>query len=120
MKKVLILLAILSLASASTGFAAYTSGTNGSVTLANSIPSGSADPALTVQLSNNVQLNYLADTTAGLGYILSTYHASGNRTYGSSSGDASIYWADGTQATGLPTTVPTGTGTADFSSWKAL
>lgn len=75
---------------------------------------------MVVQLSNGVQMDYIADTTtSGLGYIVGASHKSGTRSFGSSSGDASIYFIDGVN-TALPTTVPTGTGSADFSTWKAL
>ena len=52
-----------------------------------------------IQLSKDVYMAYDGDTTAdGLGYVIGTSHSSGTRTYGSSSGDAKIFWMDGIKA----------------------
>lgn len=74
---------------------------------------------LNIKLSNNVFL-YYETATGGLGYSVATYHSSGTRTYGSSSGDANIYWIDGTGSEAP--TAPTGTASADFvtDGWTAL
>jgi hypothetical protein len=82
----------------------------GPVTLSDS------EAELTFYLSNNISLNYLY-ATDGLGYVLGTYHTSGSRTYGSSSGDTYIFWVDETAGT-LPA-APTGAETAGFS-WTSL
>ncbi|MGE4403819.1 MAG: hypothetical protein AB7F61_19445 [Desulfobulbus sp.] len=77
------------------------------------------DGNLNLKLSNNVFLFYEADTSGdGLGYSIATYHSSGTRTYGSSSGDANIFWIDGT-GSNAPT-APTGTASANFTGWTAL
>lgn len=89
-------------------FAAYDSG---EVTLADDAGD------IVLKLSNNVNLDYAADTD-GLGYAVATYHDSGTRTYGSSSGDANIYWIEGTGEAAPD--APSGTDSADFSEWTAL
>lgn len=110
MKKVAFIVSALVFLMAGAAFADYEAGPK---TL------GSTE-TLVVQLSNSVQMDYIADTTTnGLGYIVGASHTSGTRSYGSSSGDSSIFWIDGVKKA-LPTTVPTGTGSADFSSWDAL
>jgi hypothetical protein len=54
------------------------------------------------------------------GYILGTWHTSGTQTFATSAGDTKIFKATGTAVT-LPTTIPTGSATADFgSSFTAL
>ena len=78
------------------------------------------DGDLTLKLSNNVLLSYKKSATGGLGYSVASYHTSGTRTYGSSSGDANIFWAEGTAID--PPTAPTGTESANFvnTTWTAL
>lgn len=70
--------------------------------------------------SKGVMIEYLADTTNnGQGYVLGSYHSSGTQTYASSSGDTKIYKQDGT-GVAVPTGVPTGSNTADFTGWTAM
>jgi len=63
-------------------------------------------------------VQYVTDA-AGQGYVLGAYHGSGTQTYGTSSGDTKIYKQDVT-GVAVPTTAPTGSNTADFSSWAAM
>lgn len=106
MKKIAILALVLMGLSVSSAFAAY----SGSPKVC-----GSTD-TLTVQLSNNVSMEYSAATN-GLGYVVGAYHSSGTKTFGTSSGDAKIFYTDTTGAT-LPS-APTGTASAAFT-WTAL
>lgn len=109
MKKILSLMLVLTVASASSAFAtattvAYATG---------AVAVGSA----TVNTSKNVLINYksAADNT---GYAVATYHNKGTKTYGSSSGDSKVY-EKGNTAEGAPL-APTGTASADFSGWTSL
>lgn len=114
MKKITFLTLILFVLGSSAAFAA-TSWQTDTATL------GTAGHQLTIQLSNKVGMYYVADTaTSGLGYVMATSHSSGTRTYGSSSGDAKIYYFDGTSQAPPTTTAPTGTQSADWTNWKAL
>jgi hypothetical protein len=73
----------------------------------------------TLKVSKGVSVDYAGDSTAGLGYVIGAYHSSGTRTFASSSGDAKIWYQDGT-AVAIPTDVPVETESADFSAWTAL
>lgn len=73
-----------------------------------------------VKSSKGVMIGYKADTTAGLGYVLGSYHTSGTQTYATSSGDTKIFKQDGTGAAVSGMAVPTGSNSADFSSWTAM
>ena len=113
MKKIILFMAI-SVFCAGIAYAAYTSGTNGAVTLG-----ATSGNTLDIRLSNNVQIDFLVSTD-NLGYVAGTFHGSGTRTFATSSGDSKIYYREQT-AVAIPTTAPSGTGTADFSSpWVAL
>lgn len=116
MKKIAIFTALMLALSFSSVFAAtYSTATdNGVVDLEDTV---NTDNPLTLKMSNNVLVQYDA-AASGLGYSIAAYHTSGTRTFGSSSGDASIFWFDGT-AEDAPT-APTGTESADFSTWTAL
>ena len=115
MKKILLLACVAMVLAPLSSFAAISGGSqtvsSGMVILKNS---GTKGGEARIGISNGVNFYYYPDTTAGQGYIAGTFHTGGDRTYGSSSGDTNIFYHDGTGAT-LPTTVPTGTGTADFS-----
>lgn len=119
MKKIAVLAIVLFAFSSVSAFA-WTDGsyaladTNGSLVIG-----GTTGETVTVKLSNKVSLAYKAETTAGLGYTVGTYHATGTKSYGSSSGDSKIFFRD---ATGVvpPSTAPTGTGSADFTAWKPM
>ncbi|TYO99943.1 hypothetical protein EDC39_101103 [Geothermobacter ehrlichii] len=111
MKKIALLAALMMVFS--TGFAMAATWKSGDFALTDT-----NDDDLTIKLSNNVSLNYDAATN-GLGYSVATYHSSGTRTFASSSGDAQIFWYDGTQQD--PPSAPTGTASAAFdSNWNAL
>lgn len=114
MKKVFLLLVISLLAFSSVSFAAYKAGV---VTLAHSAGTVSEKAGLKIELSNKVSLSY-DGIVGGLGYSIAAYHASGTRTFGSTSGDAKIFWIDGTGTAAV--TAPSGTASGDFSSWTAL
>ncbi len=108
MKKVLVLSIMIILIVASTSFAAYETGTK---TL------GSTDTT-TFTTSNNVYIDYTAGTN-GVSYVAGSYHQTGTRTFGTSSGDTRIYWRDGTGQT-LPSAPTTSSGTANWTGWNAL
>ena len=106
MKKVMIMAAMLMLVPMAS-FADYTAGTAGRVTLGSTA-------TLSVGVSNGVRINYTAATN-GTGYAIGAYHEGGSRSFGSSSGDTSIFYDEATAVT-LPT-APAGTASADWSSW---
>lgn len=112
MKKLFVMLAVLAF-TASAAVAAYELADGTGKTL------GSNPHSLTVKGSKGVYVEYLADTANGQGYIIGTYHQSGTKTYASSSGDTKIFYKDNT-ANAVPTTVPTGSDSADFTGWTAL
>ena len=113
MKNITILMILLFAFTASSAFAEYENGTDGDgvVTLGDT-------NTITVKLSSKVSIDYAAETN-GLAYAIATYHSSGVRTYGSSSGDAKIYYQDAT-AVAAPDAPTTADGTADFDGWTAL
>ena len=112
MKKIAILTALFVAISCGSAFATYVAGT---VT----------KTGFEVQLSNKVSMDYNPQAS-GLGYTVASYHLSGTKTFGSSSGDSKIFWIDGVGSdatgTGAPTTpdAPSGTASAAFGSWTAL
>lgn len=76
---------------------------------------------LSVATSKNVMLNItLSGTTNPVyNYVISSYHQTGTRTFGSSNADAKIYFNDATGAT--QPTCPTTTGTAPtWTNWSPL
>ena len=118
MKKMTALMAITALlglaANASAFTQAYATGdSNGSLTIGSTVKA-------TLKLSANVNVGYDVETSSGKsqGYGLNTWHSSGSKTYGTSSGDTRIFYVDSTNYT--QTTAPAAGATADFSSWTAL
>jgi len=128
MKKILACtICLFAIASANSAFAGFTAsprdlGTEAAGSTGSGITAAN-NPKLTQQLSTNVLMDYIS-ATDGAGYIVGTFHNKGTRTYGSSSGDTQIFSAViTTTGTGiaLPTTAPTGTASAAFTStWTAL
>ena len=121
MKKILILALVLVTIPAVSAFAATKVGseaTDGVYTV-DAQTSAPVTQKFTVQMSKNVQMFYTAPS-GGTSYALTTYHTSGTRTYGSSSGDSRIYYAEGTNET-CPD-APTGTASAAWTSgtWNAM
>lgn len=109
MKKIIAAIAIM-LMGASVSFA-YTLGENG-------VNLGSGTPALNVKTSKNVYVEYTGGATSSgknYSYVLGTYHGSGTKTYGSSSGDTKIFSAEGTAKT-LPSAPADSSSSADFTN----
>jgi hypothetical protein len=125
MKKILACaICLFAIASANSAFAAFSAGprTLGTGVAGTGITAAN-NPTLIQQLSTNIEMDYIA-AADGAGYIIGALHDKGTRTYGSSSGDAKIYWATiTTSGTGiaLPTTAPTGTASAAWTAttWTA-
>lgn len=114
MKKIAILVVVGLVLSAGAAFAAcQMSGT----TFGCAANSTAGIPAWTVNLSKSVTLDY-EQNSSGLSYALSSWHTSGDKTYGSSSGDTKIFVNNAT-GVGAPTAPAVGS-TADFSGWIAL
>lgn len=118
MKKIVFLAALMMAFSFGSAFA-ETLASDGTYSTGQDLTIAGSAGDLTLKLSNNVLLSYKKGTN-GLGYSVASYHTSGTRTYGSSSGDANIFWAEGTKI--APPAAPTGTESADFVSttWTAL
>lgn len=114
MKKIALLSAVLFSMTIGSAFAAFTAADTAGTLLV-----GTSPRQVALKLSKGVSAEYGADTTAGLGYVVGTSHSSGTKTYASSSGDSKIWSKDGTNMA-TPTTIPTGTASADFSGWTAL
>jgi hypothetical protein len=113
MKKILIVLSlIVALVSLSAPvFAAYSTGnlTFGTQTI------------LSIATSKNVQIEITFSGTSNpvLNYVISTYHQTGTRTFGSSNADAKLYFYEATGQ--AQPTVPTTSGTAPtWTGWSAL
>ena len=111
MKKALAILAVFAIIP-TVSFAAYTTG---SKDIGGGTVNGAASDTLTLATSNSVFIDY-ADGNTGETFVISTYHARGDRTYMSSSEDANIYWGSGTKVTmpGAPTRGTSVGETADF------
>lgn len=84
---------------------------------------GYGTPPVNIKPSKNVSVAYFhSDATSGSGRLtcaLSTWHASGTKTFATSSGDTKIYMVDSiSQAAPAP---PEAAGaSADFSAWTAM
>jgi hypothetical protein len=117
MKKIIIVAIALSAFSATSAFAVDSS--DGTLT----VEAQTSDPKtneFSIQLSKNVFMQY-DPGTEGVSYSVVASHASGTRTFGSSSGDSSIYYADGTNVDAIE--APTGTESiygADPDTWTKL
>lgn len=113
--KTLAMAGIVSLAAASSAFAAATTFETGSETV--------GTPAISVKPSKNVKVVYLQGTTAaGSGwtsYSISSFHNSGTKLYASSSGDTKIFMKDAT-AVANPPAAPAAGATMDNSGYTAL
>ena len=110
--KIIVLAAILSLASSSVAFGAAGAAAwleradDGSVV----IPGTAPTPSLTIKPSANVFLGWAVET-GGTAYTLGTLHTSGTFTYATTSTDTNIYrWQNSTNANATTSlTVYTGT-----------
>jgi len=75
-------------------------------------------PAASVKVSKNVQIKYTPEDT-GLTYSMTSFHTSGTKSYGTSSGDTKIFMKDSTSIESPPA-APAAGASADFSSWTAM
>lgn len=72
------------------------------------------------KLSANVNMS-LQNVADGSSYLAATYHASGNKYYGTGSGDSRIYMKEITEgATATPSAPPTVGATVDWAGWTAV
>lgn len=72
------------------------------------------------KLSANVNMS-LQSVTDGSSYLAATYHASGNKYYGTGSGDSRIYMKEITEAaTDAPSAPPTLGATVAWAGWTAV
>ena len=96
------------------GASAYATSTGDTTTFSTGLPAG-----LNGALSNNVKLAYTSSADNS-GYTAGTYHIKGTRTFGSSSGNAAMYYSI-TTGTEIPV-APSGTQSADFvtSTWTKI
>jgi hypothetical protein len=116
MKKIAFL-AIVLFAFSTVSVFAWSSGSYATADQGGSLPIGNTS-TVTVKLSKSVSMAYTSQTN-GLGYSVGASHASGTKTYASSSGDSKIWAQDGLQKS-IPA-APTGTASAAFGSgWTAL
>jgi hypothetical protein len=111
--KILAIAGIISLAAAGTVLAA-----NGTAVTFNDSTSTVGTPAASVKVSKNVSVKYIPEA-AGLTYSMSSFHTSGTKTYGTSSGDTKIYMMDSTALTDPPD-APAANTSADFASWTSM
>lgn len=66
------------------------------------------------RLSNNVSANFQYDSTT---YAVVTKHKTGNKEYGSSSGDTKLFYKD---STALTPSDPTKSDSSAFDGWSSL
>lgn len=72
------------------------------------------------KLSANVNLS-LQSVADGSSYLAASYHASGNKYYGTGSGDSRIYMKEITEAaTAAPSNPPTLAASVDWTGWTAV
>ena len=128
MKKILAIVAVLSLSSTAAyaiNNLTWTAPTSGAFTLGG-VATGTA--SLVVKPSANVYMAYQggATPTAGTTYSLGTFHTSGSKLFGSSSVETNIFYYDKGVAIGASTTVtpaiptPTSIATGAFAAgWTA-
>jgi hypothetical protein len=115
------LAAIFALASAGSVFAA--AGSTTTFTDSGTVTVGA--PTMGVKPSKNVYVTYKASTNTppsgvgSLAYAIGTYHASGSKTFSSTSGDTKIFMQDGTNMT-FPASPEAAGASADFSGWTAM
>lgn len=114
MKKLAILIAVMMLVPAA-AFAAVAGSQTGTVY---TVAANGSNPAWSVSLSKSVSLTYDAEA-AGLAFAAKTVHSSGDKSFGSSSGDTKIYNINNTAAT-CPTAPADALSTANFGGWTAL
>lgn len=110
---ILSIAAILTFASAGSVLAA-----NGTSVTFNDSTSTVGTPAATVKVSKGVSVKYTPEV-AGLTYAMSSFHSSGTKSYGTSSGDTRIFMKDSTSLTDPPS-APAANTSADFSGWTTL
>jgi len=110
--KILAFAGILALA-AGTAFAA-----DGTQVTFNDSTTSVGTPAASVKVSKNVQIQYQPEA-AGLTYSMTSFHTSGTKSYGTSSGDTKIFMKDSTAITDAPA-APAAGASADFSGWTAM
>jgi len=117
--RILPLASILSLAAAGSAFATGTAFTDtGTVTMGT--PSMGVKPSKNVTVTYNPSTATVPSGNGALAYSIASYHASGSKSYGSSSGDTKIFATDGTGSTGV-TSPETAGASANFGSgWTAL
>lgn len=112
--KTLTIAGIVSLAAASSAFAAQTFST-GNETV--------GSPAVSLKPSKNVSIVYLPSaTTVGAGvisYSISSFHSSGTKLYASSSGDTKIFMKDAT-AIANPPAAPAAGASMDSTGYTAM
>jgi len=110
--KILAIAGILTLA-AGTAFAA-----NGTTATFDDSNSTVGSPAASVKVSKNVTIKYIPEA-AGLTYSMTSFHSSGTKSYGTSSGDTKIFMKDSTTIE-TPPNAPAAGESAAFSSWTAM
>ena len=116
--RILPLASILSLVAAGSAFAGTAFTDTGTVTM--------GTPSMGVKPSKNVTVTYNASTATvpsgngALAYSIASYHASGSKSYGSSSGDTKIFAQDGTGSTGVASPETAGASANFGSGWTAL
>lgn len=72
------------------------------------------------KLSANVNMS-IQSAADGSSYLAATYHASGNKYYGTGSGDSRIYMKEITEAAAAaPSAPPTLAASVDWAGWTAV
>jgi len=115
--RILPVASILSLVGAASAFA--TSFTD-SGTVTTGTPSMGVKPSKNVTVTYNPSSAKVPSGNGALAYSIASFHASGSKSYASSSGDTKIFAQDGTGSTGV-TSPESASSSADFSSgWTPL
>jgi hypothetical protein len=116
--RILPVASIFSLAAAGSALAQTTFTDTGTVTM--------GTPSMSVKPSKNVTVIYTPSTSTvpsgngALAYAIASFHASGSKSFGSSSGDTKIFATDGTGNTGLSSPEAAGASAGFSTGWTAL
>lgn len=128
MKKIICLVALVLISTASAALAVDGVGTFGT---SYSTPDGAgnltyaatgvgAGVNFTVKTSANVKFSLQNNSTDGTTYVAAAYHSSGSKSYATGSGDSRIYMQEkASTATAYPAP-PTIGATVDWSGWTAV
>lgn len=120
--KILAITSLFSLAAVGTAFA----GAGSTSTFLDNGTGTVGTPSVGVKPSKNVTVIYKASTAAppntpgSLGYSIGAYHASGDKSFGSSSGDTKLFWTVGTGTAPVAAPETAGASAGYGAGWTSM